>query len=213
MLHDLFPENRVRLALDPGASLLGGFALPFAETLIAEIAKMAEISPFRRMETRGGKRMSVAMYNCGEFGWVSDRSGYRYTAIDPETERTWPPMPASFIMLSGIAAAAAGHVGFVPDACLVNRYVPGARLSLHRDSDEEDLISPIVSVSLGLPATFLWGGLSRCDRVRRHSLFHGDIVVWGGQSRMAFHGVEELRDGCHPTTGQIRLNLTFRKTR
>ena len=155
--------------------------------------------------------MSVAMTNCGRAGWVSDRGGYRYDPVDPVSHEAWPPMPAGFAILAAEAAAAAGFAGFDPDACLINRYEPGARLSLHQDRNERDFAQPIVSISLGLSATFLWGGQARAERPRRVPLHHGDIVVWGGPSRMTFHGVDRLKDGVHPLTGAARLNLTFRK--
>ncbi|HEX7687852.1 MAG TPA: DNA oxidative demethylase AlkB, partial [Burkholderiaceae bacterium] len=154
---------------------------------------------------------SVAMTNCGELGWVSDRRGYRYDPVDPGSGRPWPALPDAFLALARDAAERAGYPGFAPDACLVNRYGPGARLSLHQDRDELDLRAPIVSVSLGLPATFLWGGLDRAERTRRVPLRHGDVVVWGGPSRLRFHGVAPLKDGTHPFAGALRLNITFRK--
>jgi alkylated DNA repair protein (DNA oxidative demethylase) len=163
------------------------------------------------MVTPGGYSMSVAMTNCGAAGWVTDRSGYRYTAEDPSTGRPWPPMPDAFSTLAREAASAAGFLDFTPDACLINRYEPGARMSLHQDRDERDFTAPIVSVSLGLPALFLWGGAKRSERPRRIPLIHGDVVVWGGPARMTFHGVQPLPDGVHPLTGAVRYNLTFRK--
>ncbi len=213
MQHDLFAGEHRHVDLGPGAAILGGFALDVADALVAEIGRMAAISPFRHMETRGGKRMSVAMSNGGPLGWVSDRSGYRYDAIDPQTAAAWPAMSPLFLDLARRAAAVLGFGDFVPDACLINRYAPGARLSLHRDMDEQDREAPIVSVSLGLPATFLWGGDQRGDRLTRHRLVHGDVVLWGGPSRLAFHGIDELKDGDHPATGALRYNLTFRKVR
>jgi alkylated DNA repair protein (DNA oxidative demethylase) len=168
-------------------------------------------APFRQLETPGGYRMSVAMTDCGPLGWVSDRRGYRYLSVDPQTGRAWPPMPEAFLRLATDAAARAGFPGFHPDACLINRYVPGARLTLHQDKDEQDLGQPIVSVSLGLPATFLWGGGTRSERPRRVPLEHGDVVVWGGPDRLRFHGVLALAEGEHPLLGPERINLTFRK--
>jgi alkylated DNA repair protein (DNA oxidative demethylase) len=165
------------------------------------------------MVTPGGHQMSVAMTNCGGLGWVTDRSGYRYDANDPEAGRPWPAMPRSFRELAKVAAAQAGFEGFSPDACLINRYQPGARMSLHQDKDEEDFAAPIVSVSLGLPATFLFGGLKRSDKPRRFRLEHGDIAVWGGPARLVFHGVAPLADGEHALLGRQRINLTFRKAR
>jgi alkylated DNA repair protein (DNA oxidative demethylase) len=178
-----------------------------------DLAKIAERAPFRHMVTPGGFRMSVAMTNCGQVGWVSDRKGYRYDACDPETGLPWPPMPESFSRLAADAACEAGYAGFQPDACLVNRYEPGARLTLHQDRDERDYTAPIGSVSLGLPAVFRFGGTTRKDRPRRIPLESGDIVVWGGPTRLAYHGVAALKDGDHPLTGRCRINLTFRKAR
>lgn len=155
--------------------------------------------------------MSVAMTNCGRAGWVTDHTGYRYAATDPKSGRPWPVMPASFLRLAAAAAETAGFAGFVPDACLVNRYEPGTKLSLHQDRNERDMAAPIVSVSLGLPAVFLWGGLIRAERPRRLRLESGDVAVWGGPARLTFHGVDTLDDGEHPLTGACRFNLTLRK--
>lgn len=199
--------------LGPGAVVLRGFARDLAPDLLGAVAEVSACSPFRHLVTPGGLRMSVAMTNCGQHGWVSDRSGYRYDALDPESGRPWPPMPKPFQRLAASAADTAGYAGFVPDACLINRYLPGTRLSLHQDRDELDLRAPIVSVSLGLPAVFLWGGLRRADRPVRVRLAHGDVVVWGGPSRLVFHGIAPLADGDHALTGGERINLTFRKTR
>jgi alkylated DNA repair protein (DNA oxidative demethylase) len=193
------------------AMLLRGFARAIDFDLIAALREIVAQAPFRHMVTPGGHTMSVAMTNCGSQGWVTDRSGYRYDGIDPETGKPWPAMPESFRDLARRAAAQAGFDGFAPEACLVNRYVPGAKMSLHQDKDELDLAAPIVSVSLGIPATFLFGGLSRSDKPRRYRLEHGDIAVWGGPSRLMFHGVAPLADGEHPLLGRQRINLTFRK--
>jgi DNA oxidative demethylase len=212
MAADLFDDQpRADLALGPGAMVLTGFATPFAEALLTAIHDVAATSPFRRLVTPGGFQMSVAMTNCGAAGWVSDRSGYRYGQIDPQTGRPWPPMPATFMALATQAAEAAGYSAFRSDVCLVNRYQPGSRLTLHQDRDERDQAQPIVSVSLGVTATFLWGGLSRKDPVRRVRLVHGDIVVWGGPSRLNYHGIDTMRDGFHPLTDAVRYNLTFRQ--
>lgn len=208
---DLFEGRTGDIDLADGAVVLAGFACPIDSQLLGAIARVAEAAPFRHLTTPGGRRMSVAMTNCGSAGWVSDRRGYRYEAADPDSGRPWPAMPAMFADLADRAAATAGFVGFRPDACLVNRYEPGARLTLHQDLDEKDLREPIVSVSLGLPATFLFGGLSRSDRTRRVRLFHGDVVVFGGPARMRFHGVMPLAVGEHPLTGRRRFNLTFRR--
>jgi len=193
--------------------LLRGFAKPFESDLVADLRDVVEQTPFRHMVTPGGHQMSVAMTNCGSVGWVTDRSGYRYDRADPETGKPWPAMPASFRALAREAAAQAGFDGFSPEACLINRYQPGARMSLHQDKDETDFAAPIVSVSLGLPAIFLFGGLNRSDRPRRFRVEHGDIAVWGGPTRLAFHGVAPLADGEHALMGRQRINLTFRKVR
>jgi DNA oxidative demethylase len=193
------------------AMVLRGFARHKAATLVAAVGAITAIAPFRNMITPGGFRMSVAMTNCGRAGWVTDRKGYRYELADPMTGRAWPRMPPSFHSLAAAAAEAAGFVSFTPDACLINRYEAGTRLSLHRDENERDLAAPIVSVSLGLPATFLFGGRRRGDRTRRIRLESGDIVVWGGPDRLVYHGVAPLAEGDDPLTGQRRINLTFRK--
>lgn len=213
---DLFEGADVRPArevIGEGAMLLRGFARPIQHDLLDAIGGIIGQSPFRRMFTPGGHQMSVAMTNCGSLGWVSDRSGYRYDPIDPVSGEPWPQMPQVFGELAGQAAAQAGFAGFRPEACLVNRYEPGTRLSLHQDRDEKNYDAPIVSVSLGLPATFLWGGLKRVDKTARYRLAHGDVVVWGGPSRLVFHGVAPLADGEHPLFGRQRINLTFRKAR
>lgn len=209
------------LARDPsvetiteGALLLRAFVgEEEAAALMAAIDKVLAASPLRNMQTPGGFRMSVAMSNCGQFGWVTDRRGYRYQSLDPLAERDWPAMPEAFAALAARASAAAGFAGFDPDACLINRYEPGARMSLHQDKNELDMDQPIVSVSLGLPATFLFGGMARTDKPQRMRLENGDVVVWGGPARLAFHGVDPLRDGEHPLTGRCRYNLTFRRAR
>lgn len=212
LTHDLFAaEDADRLPLAPGAWLLRGFALDRAPALLAAVGDVTAAAPFRHMETRRGLRMSVAMSNCGALGWVSDRRGYRYASVDPLGGQPWPAMPEVFAALAGEAARAAGFDGFVPDACLVNRYVPGTRLSLHQDRDERDFEAPIVSVSLGLPATFLFGGANRSDRTQRVPLRHGDVVVWGGAARLFHHGVLPLADGHDPLLGAQRINLTLRK--
>jgi alkylated DNA repair protein (DNA oxidative demethylase) len=204
-------DEASRIALGSRAVLLRGFARERAPELVAAIGAIAAVSPFRRMVTPGGWEMSVALTNCGQVGWVTDRTGYRYDAIDPATRRPWPAMPRAFADLAAEAAEAAGFSDFRPDACLVNRYTPGARLSLHQDRNERDFDQPIVSVSLGLPAVFLWGGKTRADRARRMPLVHGDVMVWGGPDRLTFHGVHSLAEGEHPLTGAYRFNFTFRR--
>ena len=217
MTADLFENldatGRTREQLAEGAVLLRGFARSQQHELIAAVEAVISEAPFRHLITPGGHRMSVAMTNCGSYGWVSDASGYRYDGIDPDTGNPWPAMPPLFRKLAEEAAAEAGFAGFAPDACLINRYEPGARLTLHQDRDERHLGAPIVSVSLGLPATFLFGGMKRSDKTQRYRLEHGDVVVWGGPARLAFHGVAPLADGEHGVLGRKRINLTFRRAR
>jgi DNA oxidative demethylase len=196
MIRDLFEAEDLQLA--PGAMLLSGFALRFEAPCFAALGEVVAVAPFRHMVTPTGHRMSVAMTNCGTVGWVTDRTGYRYDSQDPETGRPWPAMPDAFADLAARAAARAGFEGFEPDACLINRYEPGSRLSLHQDRNERDFSAPIVSVSLGLPAVFLFGGLRRADAPRRVPVAHGDVVVWGGPARLRYHGVRPLEAGHHP---------------
>jgi alkylated DNA repair protein (DNA oxidative demethylase) len=207
---DLFDLEATQ-KLQDGAMLLRGRALPVESALLAAIDRIAAQAPFRRMVTPGGFQMSVAMTNCGSVGWVTDRTGYRYDSSDPDSGAPWPAMPDVFLALARDAAEDAGFTGFVPDACLINCYKPGARLSLHQDKDERDYAHPVVSVSLGLPATFQFGGLKRNDRPLKVPLHHGDVVVWGGPARLVYHGVLALKEGEHPALGRRRVNLTFRK--
>jgi alkylated DNA repair protein (DNA oxidative demethylase) len=213
-MHDLFaphsPDGE-KVALGRDAVVLRRFACDIEAELLAALDGVTAVAPFRNMATPGGYTMSVAMTNCGAAGWVTDRSGYRYTPQDPVSGNPWPAMPVIFLSLATRAAATAGFGDFLPDACLINRYAPGTKLSLHQDKNETDFTAPIVSVSLGLPAKFLFGGLRRNDRVTRVELRHGDVVVWGRTQRLAYHGVDTLKDGDHPATGRCRFNLTFRK--
>lgn len=197
--------------LGPGTVLLHGFAVSGAEAILIELPRIVAKSPFRHMVVARGQSMSVAMTNCGLLGWLSDTRGYRYASIDPQSGCPWPPMPASFSTLARTAAAQAEFPGFAPDACLINRYEVGARMSLHQDKDERDFRAPIVSVSLGLPAVFLLGDTQRTDRVQRLMLAHGDVLVWGGPDRLRHHGVQPLKAGYHPMLGELRINLTFRQ--
>jgi DNA oxidative demethylase len=213
-MYDLFDTHapeREKVALGTDAVVLRGFACDIEAELLAALNAVTARAPFRNMVTPGGYAMSVAMTNCGTAGWVTDLSGYRYTKEDPVTGNPWPLMPAIFSSLATRAAAFAGFDDFVPDACLINRYAPGAKLSLHQDKNETDFTAPIVSVSLGLPAKFLFGGPRRNDRVTRMELRHGDVVAWGRSQRLAYHGVDALKDGEHALTGRCRFNLTFRK--
>ena len=209
MTLSLFPDE-ARQSLGVGACVLRGCALDQAHQLIADLQRLLDAAPLRHMLTASGQRMSVAMSNCGRLGWVSDKSGYRYATLDPLRQQAWPTMPATFMALAQQAADEAGYADFRPDACLINRYEVGTRLSLHQDKDERDFSQPIVSVSLGVPAVFLFGGGRRQDRPARVRLEHGDVVVWGGPSRLNFHGVAELAGASHEATGPYRFNLTFR---
>lgn len=211
LFEHLEPEPTLPEALAEGAVLLRGFAAAETPALLEALAEIQAASPFRNMVTPGGHRMSVAMTNCGAAGWVTDLTGYRYTGTDPLTGAPWLAMPAAFTALAARAAETGGFPGFAPDACLINRYEPGTRLSLHQDRDERDYSAPIVSVSLGLPAVFLFGGQERGDPAQRVRLESGDVVVWGGPARLAFHGVAPLKDGLDPRLGRMRINLTFRK--
>ncbi|NKI68168.1 DNA oxidative demethylase AlkB [Collimonas pratensis] len=215
MTLDLFdalePTEQRQEQLASGAFVLRAFALPCVPQLLPALALIEHASPFRHLVTPGGFRMSVAMTCCGALGWTSDRRGYRYSAIDPDNGRHWPPMPPSFLQLAQSAAAKAGYDNFMPEACLINRYAPGTRLTLHQDKDELDYEAPIVSVSLGVPAMFLFGGHERSDKAARVPLFHGDVVVWGGPDRLRFHGILPLKEAEHPLLGRQRINLTFRK--
>ncbi len=214
-MSDLFAAQHVgtRTQLAEQACVLHGFALPAVDMLLVDIERIAAAAPFRHLVTPGGHVMQVAMTNCGTFGWCSDRRGYRYDTHDPQTGSPWPALPPSFLQLAADAGREAGFDGYVPDACLINRYAPGTRLSLHQDRDEDDRVAPIVSVSLGLPATFLFGGFTRGDKTVRVPLQHGDVVIWGGIDRMRFHGVLPVKPGLHELLGDCRINLTFRKVK
>ena len=211
LFDDLPDPNPPQICLGEGAILLRGFAKEVDKVLLNAVDRIIVDAPFRHMITPGGYRMSVAMTNCGQVGWITDHHGYRYNAADPETGRAWPLLPEVFIDIAKRAASCAGFENYLPDSCLINRYVPGTRLSLHQDKNERDSTAPIVSVSLGLPAVFLFGGAKRADHPRRYRLEHGDVVVWGGPSRYAFHGIATIADGPQPILGSQRINLTFRK--
>jgi len=214
MTLDLFQDTAPAITherLGPGALVLRNFASADEHSLLKELESVIAAAPFRHMITPGGFEMSVAMTNCGKLGWLSDRHGYRYDAIDPLSGNPWPDMPETFLRLANTAAAEAGFSNFVPDACLVNRYLPRTRLTLHQDKNERDFSQPIVSVSLGVPAVFLFGGLKRSDKTQRIPLAHGDVVVWGGADRLRYHGILAIKDNLHPLLGNARINLTFRK--
>jgi len=211
LFEDLTESESLNEELGPGTAILRGLARDRETEIMDALFSIAACSQFRHMVTPGGFRMSVAMTNCGSLGWVTDRKGYRYDSVDPETDTPWPAMPKVFMDLAREAATKAGYPSFVPDACLVNRYAPGARLTLHQDKNENDFEEPIVSVSLGLPAVFLFGGLERSDKTIRVPVFHGDVLIWGGPARLRYHGVNPLKDGSHPVAGGYRFNLTFRK--
>jgi alkylated DNA repair protein (DNA oxidative demethylase) len=213
--NDLFADapRASRAEIADGAFVLFGAALGRADAIVAAIRRIEKRSPFRNMKTPGGLEMSVAMTSCGDYGWVTDRSGYRYSPVDPLTDKPWPAMPEVLRECAGETAASAGFPGFVPDSCLINRYLPGTKLSLHQDKDEADFSWPVVSVSLGLPATFVFGGLRRVDKTLSIPLQHGDVVVWGGPARLRYHGVLPVKDGEHPLLGRQRINLTLRRAK
>lgn len=214
---DLFaddaPQPPSTEQIGPQSFVLRGFALPLVEQLLPALEAILTRAPFRNMVTPGGYTMSVALSSCGTFGWTTDRDGYQYTQVDPQTGQPWPEMPGVFLALARSAAETAGFMDFVPDACLINRYIPGAKLALHQDKDERDPHWPVVSVSLGIPAMFLFGGHARSDATQRVPLFHGDLVVWGGEDRLRYHGVMPIRQAEHPQLGEQRINFTFRKAR
>jgi alkylated DNA repair protein (DNA oxidative demethylase) len=211
LFDDLPPPSEAEHAqIAAGAVLLRGFARAGDAALLQAVEAVIAQAPLRHMQTPGGYTMSVATTSCGQLGWVSDPHGYRYAGHDPHSGQPWPTMPTCFMALAQQAAAQAGYVDFAPDACLINQYAPGAKLSLHQDKDERDLRAPIVSLSLGLPAVFLFGSTRRKDPTQRLRLVHGDVVVWGGPSRLAYHGVMPLGDGEHGLLGRRRVNLTFR---
>lgn len=211
MQRDLFGVEDMQPDLPEGAMLLRGFALSEFVDLDREIKSILERAPFRNMKTPRGHTMSVAMTNCGDLGWVSDKSGYRYVSTDPQTKRPWPQMPRVFETLALGAATKAKYPLFAPDACLINQYFPGTKLSLHQDKDEADFSQPIVSVSLGLPAVFQFGGKTRRDPIQLIKMNHGDVFIWGGVSRLNFHGIRTIKEGLHEGLGAQRINLTFRK--
>ncbi len=211
---DLFDQSELqptRQEILKDVVLLRAFALSAEEEILADLANITQVTPLRKMYTAGGKPMSVMTASCGDLGWVSDHQGYRYAAFDPLTGQPWPAMPASFKQLAQQAADLSGFPGFEPDTCLINRYAPGAKMGLHQDKDERDFSQPIVSVSLGIPAVFQIGGFARNDKALKLTLYHGDILVWGGESRMRFHGVMPVKATHHRLLGEMRINLTFRR--
>ena len=192
-------------------SVLRAFVADRDAELQHAIAQVTDAAPWRFMRTPGGQAMSVAMTSCGHLGWTSAAAGYHYSPHNPQSGHPWPAMPAPLHELAVRAAAQAGYPAFAPDSCLINRYAPGARMGLHQDRNERDFSYPIVSVSLGLPALFIFGGAQRTGPTTRISLMHGDVVVWGGSARLNFHGVRPLRAGWHAFAGSTRINLTFRR--
>lgn len=209
--NDLFAGDQRDLRFAPDSMVLAGFALAHEAELLEALNTVLAAAPWRYWDTPGGHRMSAAKSNCGALGWVSNRNGYYYSEIDPDNGKLWPTMPDVFFSIAKTAAAAANFPNFSPDGCLLNQYTPGSKLSLHQDADEKDLASPVVTISLGLTATFLFGGMQRSDRTQKIRLAHGDVVVWGGRSRLAFHGIQPLKEGYHPLLGQQRISVTFRK--
>lgn len=210
-LFDVEPQDPLPIA--EGAVLLRGWAAVNDAQWLAAVRQVLAQQPFQAAYTASGLPMSVRTSNCGSWGWAASRSGYGYTRSDPDSGRPWPEMPIFLKLQAQALASAAGYLAFDPDVCLINSYELGAKMGLHHDADEKDKAAPIVSVSLGLPCTFVWGGLQRSDPVRSFALEHGDVLVWGGASRMVFHGVRPLRAGQHHLLGAQRWNLTFRMVR
>ena len=216
MMDDLFqdqpPDLPERQALGPESWLLRHTLQTTACHLMADIHTLTATHPFQHMVTRGGHTMSVATSSYGSYGWVSDaQKGYRYASSNIETGQPWPPIPAHWLALATALAEKAGFNGFHPDSALINRYAVGARMGLHQDRDEATLAWPIVSLSLGLPARFMFGGKQRQAPVKDFTLLHGDVVVWGGADRLRFHGIRPLKAGHHSLTGPYRYNITFRR--
>jgi alkylated DNA repair protein (DNA oxidative demethylase) len=210
-LFDEPERKKEEIWVSPGAAILAGYALEQMPELFAGLRAVEAVSPFRHMVTRQGFEIHVETTGCGPLSWVSDRSGYRYDHIDPATGKPWPPMPQSFFDMARAAAAAAGYVDFTPDSCLINRYNPDTTSSLHRDG-ERDTSQPVVTISVGVSVSFLWGGNERTDKAKPHLLTHGDVMVFGGPSRLYFHGVKQLKGGeTHPLTGERRYSITLRK--
>jgi len=211
---DLFSDEldkQVKLA--EGAVWLRGFALPEADALWALVSAHLATHPPQQMMTPMGYPMSVKTTSLGDYGWVGNATGYGYARLNPVTNQPWPPIPTLLLSLAQRAANAAGYADYCPDTCLINLYQTGAKMGLHQDKDELDFTQPIVSVSLGVPATFLFGGAKRTDKTAKIPLTHGDVVVWGGASRRYFHGVNAVKLGQHPLLGALRCNLTFRKAK
>ncbi|MCB9879012.1 MAG: DNA oxidative demethylase AlkB [Planctomycetes bacterium] len=206
-----FDHGDAAEAIVDGAFLLRGRALPVVDELLVGVQDVVEASPLRHMITPGGAPMAAAQSNCGALGWVADRRGYRYEACDPETGRPWPAMPQVFASLARDAAGECGYDGFDPDCCLLNRYEVGCGMGQHVDADEQDFAWPIVSVSLGLPMTFRFGGVERGGKTLPVVLQHGDVLVFGGAARRRYHGTSPLKRGVHPVLGACRVNLTLRR--
>lgn len=212
-MRDLFSSSedsggRHEIAED--AYLLPGYATSQAIELCSAIDTVLLQSPLRHYQTRMGL-MSVGMSCCGALGWVADTRGYRYSALDPNNGQPWPGLPDSIRNLAQSAASDCGFDGFEPDACLINEYQLGAKMGLHQDRDERDMRWPIVSISLGMTAQFQFGGATRRAPVHRFDLVHGDVLVWGGRTRLNFHGVAPLDGSPHPLLGARRWNLTLRR--
>ncbi|THJ30850.1 DNA oxidative demethylase AlkB [Lampropedia aestuarii] len=212
---DLFadsPEEQ-RVALGPQAVVLRQKASPLAAELVARIEDVLQHSPLYQMATPGGKPLSVRTTSCGTHGWSSDPTGYSYVRHHPLTDQAWPEIPAAWSALATEAAQEAGFAQFAPDTCLINQYGLDSKMALHQDRSEQDLRQPVVSISLGMSALFLWGGMQRSDKPAHVLLHHGDMVVWGGVDRLRFHGIKHLTGAPHPQLGAMRYNLTLRRAR
>lgn len=210
---DLFPETLRDPDLAEGLFLHRGAITPDDQTiLVRDIAQVADFAPFRHPRTPGGHPTSAAMTNAGQAGWWSDRQGYRYLIHQPDSDRPWPSMPASFHAAVEVGTRGTPWPDFSPDACLINFYGAAAKMGLHQDKDERDFTQPIVTVSLGDAADFLVGGFARTDKTAVVRLHSGDVLVMGGPSRMRFHGVRRIHTGTSPLSAlHGRYSLTFRK--
>lgn len=208
---DLFSNNRPPIEeIYPDLFVLANFV--DTNPLMVQVERITKVSPFRKMMTPNGHYTGVALTNCGDFGWTSDRNEYRYSSSDPLNNQPWLAIPESFKALAKNAAHVAGFKDFEPDACLINQYLIGTKLGSHQDKNEKDFSQPIVSVSIGLSAVFQIFGNQRAGQAINYRLYDGDVVVWGNSARLCYHGVRTLSAAELDPTCQQRINITFRKS-